>query len=574
MAIPDLTGTGADFQPDVTVPGIGPVPAGVAQYAQSMPQVNPAIVPGQGSPMPPPDPGLLALQRAQQGLPPVGQTYVSRIPQVLTPQQQDARNEQAYRAARADMKAAQGPRQDIEFASTPQPAAQPDINLASKPTRVAAANIPIVDPALQMQEQAGIQNVQQTFQGQQDAAGRAAGAEANAHQATAQGLEDEQRALREAAGGVQVRGMERTQGLREYEDRYTKALQEASQYKENPGRLWQNMNTLDKVRWGLANILGGFYQGFNKLDKNPIYEQMMQHVKMDIDAQRAEYEGLKDKAAGAKSLYSIAREQEDDKDKAFNMATQMAISQAQLATKQMTEAAQSPIATAKGDAIIAQLEQKKQELGPYATEKLMQENKYAPAHSVGGVDMAAVRKQAQEIYKLAAVNGRPIEPAEALRQAMALQGATARGPNSAPYTEINKLPKGATSSDKAQQTLTSANEVIQAIDRIKARAAQGGPMSAADRAADDQDRRNLTLHIPSMQSGSTRINQPELDMAREAAGDTGQILRTDLLGRQAARLDVIRQQAVDRIRAAKSGRIGAAEDEPEAQSAEDLGITK
>ena len=103
-----------------------------------------------------------------------------------------------------------------------------------------------------------------------------------------------------------------------------------------------------------------------------------------------------------------------------------------------------------------------------------------------------------------------------------------------------------------------------------------GVRTAAERAEMDQQIRNAQLHYARMQTGSTRINEKELEAGQRTYAGEGDWYRGDPLGRQKARLDVITQQARARL-AEAAEQLGSAQKgggaQAEEKSDEDLGIT-
>ena len=355
-----------------------------------------------------------------------------------------------------------------------------------------ARNIPLVDPKLQggmpvdangkpLDMQSAIGNVQATIGGQQTAQKALGTAEAGVHAAEAAGARTEASAESDAAKEIRERIPQHQAELKKYEDSYKNAIgQMTSQYHEDPNRLYNNMSTPQHIMWGLAAVIGGFYQGFTGRS-NPAMDMMNKKVEQDIQAQRANYnamsEGQRAKLTGAKDLYTIARENVDDDEKAYNLAMQMSLTATQHQAKALVADSQSPAAKAQADVVVSQLEQKKAEYDPLKVQEKMRENKYQQATSGGGIDMKKVYEQAKVYEKDAADHGRDISPQDAIRRAMIFYGyvtpgSQGYGPNISAQPHPQAGAGGAASSKERMAALDTAQQTLQAI--IAQRQANGG----------------------------------------------------------------------------------------------------
>lgn len=576
-------------------PGSQPIDPSILQYAQGLngeplppaqPPQNftaadqPLVVPPPGFVQPPPvrrPTGYLPPQVTGIAVPPPAQQPFFQSPQAWNKPETKKPDVEFVPPA-----GAAGAGADVAKTTPDKVVIPPSYNIP-------AHNIPLVDPALQgnlpidpktgqpITMQGAIAGEAKSVEGQELAAIKVGKAEANQSLETAKGIVGEEEAQLNAKLSTEHRSTERTKELKAYEERYRTAVDKMASYSLDPNRYMKSLSTFDNMRMGLASILGGFYQGWTGRN-NPALDELHHRQSLDIQAQQSDYERMKDKTEAQRTLYSIAREHEDDKDKALALANQMGITQAQLETKRLAAASGSPTAMAKADSVIAALESKKAEYAPLAVQEKIRENKYAQATSGGGVNMQAVRDLALKVYK---EQKTPITYEQALRLAMANKGVLVPGsePLAVGGAPLRAGQANTKAIDAANAVIQSADEVIKINNRLNDLSNKSGILTAAERSEMDQLLRNGQLHYPRAQTGSTRINEAELEAGRRTYTGEGGLYRGDPLGSQAARLGVITQQmetrkkeAQARLRAAQTGG-GEPAPEHEAATDEELGIS-
>jgi hypothetical protein len=355
-------------------------------------------------------------------------------------------------------------------------------------TTIKAHDTDLTNPEYQKEMQEGIAGEKEAVEGEKATAGALGVAKADVAETTGQALGGEAATMEEGKERLDKEAKGRADKLEPYQAAYKAAADEMSAFHMNPGRLYQNMGTFDKVRMGLASIVGGFYAGWTGRE-DPVQKLVTQKIQMDVEAQKMEYDALKEKGIAAKSLYSMAREQGLDEKDSTAAAIQMGIQQAKVETQSLVARAGGKVDLAAANDTISKLDAESAKFGPLATQEKIREHQWVQPKTVGGgggVDMAAVRKDAILYGK----EHPESTPQQALAWSLYLHGGMVPGTGEAGkgqfYTKPEKAPAGKTpaANEATASKLAQLESSLADLDDVIAqRTRQGGGTLSAPNTA-------------------------------------------------------------------------------------------
>jgi hypothetical protein len=119
----------------------------------------------------------------------------------------------------------------------------------------------------------------------------------------------------------------RAEEIKKYSDNYTSAMDDVKNFKMTNPDIWGNMSTGQKIVAGI----GMMFSSVSTTATKNVLESMDKAVDRDIETQKNRFNMLKDRAEGAKTLYSMNMQRFQDEDMAKlatkNQAAQLALMQ-------------------------------------------------------------------------------------------------------------------------------------------------------------------------------------------------------------------------------------------------------
>ena len=258
------------------------------------------------------------------------------------------------------------------------------------PQMVGATNVDLVDPRFQKQQQDAIKAQQAGIDAESNAAGDEAQAIAGQELVKAGGLNSMGQTRAQYAEGMESRAGEREAKLAQlaqHIDAQSAAVQAMN--KVDPTRFWKNQSTAQKIGYSVATFLGDIGSAVPHRNGNSVLDMIQKHVDEDIDAQRENYQHGRDRLTDMNNLYTRAYQATGDHEAATRLATSWGLDAAQNMVDAAATSNGSQIAIAKGDALKAQLQQKRAVIEQHGVDEAIKAHKYIPAHLAGPAPGAA-----------------------------------------------------------------------------------------------------------------------------------------------------------------------------------------
>ena len=160
----------------------------------------------------------------------------------------------------------------------------------------------------------------------------------------------------------QQKEAQRQTQIKEQEQKAQQALDEFGQAKIDPNNFWKTKSTGDKIIAGIAVALGALAQGLSKgaINSNGALDIINGAIDKDIEAQKMDILGKREKAEGQKGILAQMRERFDDERVSDNMARIIGLDQAKLKLEEIAAKSKSGEVAANRDVLLAQIEEERQ----------------------------------------------------------------------------------------------------------------------------------------------------------------------------------------------------------------------
>ena len=280
----------------------------------------------------------------------------------------------------------------------PKPVTEPAGAEPAHAVNVAAQNVAMVDPKLQTEMSDAFEKQKTALEEGKSATTKLGESEGITDQLEAQGLKDESDLLGKQADDTKAQAKDAKGESSKLLDHINSLSEAQSKKKIDPSHGWANTSDFDKIRLGIANVLGGFLMGYQHRDSNPfdLNKRLAEINNKDVESQKAEYEAAGDHISGLKSNYAEAMKATGDQAKAASVAQGMGLRQVQLATSSLAKASGSATHLARADALNAKTDIDIGKVAAEATAEKMRANKFVPAHQAmaGGAAPLSAKENA------------------------------------------------------------------------------------------------------------------------------------------------------------------------------------
>jgi hypothetical protein len=273
-----------------------------------------------------------------------------------------------------------------------QAAPAPGMQLASMPAAPVLAS-DVVKPQQEFSKSqafTGLNNLEDAYAMQQLGVANAAQAGAQKAAAETAYFQQQQKDMERLQAEQAIREQERQKAMVAEQEKLNQSIEEFGSLKVDPKRLYNNMDTGDKVLAAIGLILGAFGRNGNQS-----VEVLQNAVNRDIDAQKAEIAAKGDKINAQRGVYAQMLSRFGDERQA-DAATRIALIQnSQLKAQEIASKYKSPEIQANAQQLFAQLEVQKQEALLKFQQSAQVKNSIQGNDSVFGRVMAVVPKELQ-----------------------------------------------------------------------------------------------------------------------------------------------------------------------------------